>query len=147
MTGLVRTFLSPEGRATRGEWWRAVLVAALFFTVVALVGGWTGWIWPLLAITSDQPLAAGLFNLVGWLPILAVSIRRMRDRELSPGWLAAPVIWSVAAPGVISAADNADALMLGNVLQILGLILSIVVFVQLGLLPSKTPVAEPEATA
>lgn len=142
MTGLARTFFSLEGTATRREWWTVVLIVAVFFVVVAVVGGWTGWIWPFLAVMFEQLLVLALFNLVGWLPILPVSIRRMRDRALSPWWLAAPVVWSLVAPGIISAADLADALIVGNVLQILGMILSIVIFVQLGLLPSK---AAPEA--
>jgi len=138
MTGLARTFFSLEGTATRREWWTVVLLVGVFFVVATLVGAWTGWIWPLFAAMFEQLLVLALFNLVGWLPILAVSVRRLRDRGLSPWWLAAPVVWSVVAPGIISAADLAGALMVGNVLQILGLILSIVIFVQLGVLPSKT---------
>lgn len=147
MTGFARRFVLVEGKASRGEWWTVVLTVAAVFVVVALVGGWTGWIWPLLAAMFDQPLVVGLFNLFWWLPILPVSIRRMRDRALSPRWLAAPVIWSVVAPGVIRAADIADALVLGNVLQILGVILSIVIFVQLGLAPSRSAPESPQTSA
>ncbi|MCR5875236.1 DUF805 domain-containing protein [Phenylobacterium sp. J426] len=143
-----RSFVSLEGVAPRSEWWRVATAIGALYLVVGVIGAWTGWTWTLLAAMADQPLVAGLFNLVWWLPAIPVSIRRLRDRRLQPWWLAAPVVWTFLAPGLVTAADAAGALMVGNVLQILGLILSIVIFVQLAVLPSKaTPSPPPEPAA
>lgn len=147
MRGLMRRFLSVRGVAPRREWWFAYLVTLVINMAVVAAMMAMDALYGLMDVALDRPLVGGLISLVMVLPIVPASVRRMRDRRLSSWWLAAFAAWVVLAPYVVRLADGMDALMIGNVIQIAGVIGSLILFVQLAVLPSKTPPPEPEAAA
>jgi uncharacterized membrane protein YhaH (DUF805 family) len=103
----MRSILSFSGKADRFEWWTVSLVADL----VAQLGLIFGWIVAVSDTWYRVPAAGALFvcaALALWAAI-AVSVRRMNDRERPP-WLLVlalvPVvgwIWLVVECGILPA--------------------------------------------
>ncbi|MGA0606696.1 DUF805 domain-containing protein [Phenylobacterium sp. VNQ135] len=141
MTGPLHTFLSLKGTASRREWWTVAAFCGVLHVTLLVLGFATGLIY--LAVSAWQNwLLLALQNVVLGLLLAPVSIRRLRDRRMSPWWYAVLPAWALAAPHVLRMADDADRLVLGNAIQIAGMLLGLFVMVQLALLPSK---AAPEA--
>ena len=133
MRELLRTFFSVKGRATRREWWIVYLAYALALTPLGLLAlgpgsALTG------AMLSERYLAV-LVGMAMWAPMAPVSIRRMRDRQLSSWVLAGAAGWCLLAP--LAAFQVGQATVFGSVLSLAGFAVGLFVFVQLALLPSK----------
>ena len=141
MTDLSRTLFSLEGTASRRDWWTVAALCAVLHVTLLVLGFATGLVY--VAVSALQSwLLLALPNVVFGLLMAPVSIRRLRDRRMSPWWYAALPVWGLAAPHVVRIADEADRLVLGNIVQIGGMLLGLFVMVQLALLPSKTPEAD-----
>jgi len=141
MTDLSRTLFSLEGTASRRDWWTVAALCAVLHVTLLVLGFATGLVY--VAVSALQSwLLLALPNVVFGLLMAPVSIRRLRDRRMSPWWYAALPVWGLAAPHVVRIADEADRLVLGNIVQIGGMLLGLFVMVQLALLPSKTPQAD-----
>jgi uncharacterized membrane protein YhaH (DUF805 family) len=144
----MRTLFSVHGVAPRREWWFAYLVAVVVNMALGMALMFTDAFYRLMDVAADQPIVGALVTLMMLVLLAPTSVRRMRDRGLSPWWLAVFALWAVLSPFVVRLADDLDALILGNIIQIMGAIGSLILFVQLAVLPSKTPPPpEPAAAA
>jgi len=96
-----------SGRASRSEYWYSFL----FLFLVGLV--WAGLIFSLGAFDFSSPrgmsglatfvmIAGGLFYLAVFIPTLAVSVRRLHDRNMSGWWyLGLMVLSAVPYIGIV----------------------------------------------
>jgi uncharacterized membrane protein YhaH (DUF805 family) len=103
-TVLVEKYVTFSGRASRSDFWWFQLVlflgaiaAILVGTVLAVVfgafsGGGTDFIGPAMTFMF---VPVGLFYLAVLLPVLAVTVRRLHDRNLSGWWYLAFIVLSI----------------------------------------------------
>lgn len=75
-----------EGRATRKEYWMFFLFNILIAIALGLIEGITG-----INSESDESLLGSIYQLIIFLPSLAVSIRRMHDVDKNGWYLFIPV--------------------------------------------------------
>jgi uncharacterized membrane protein YhaH (DUF805 family) len=71
-----------SGRARRREYWIFALINGLIFGVVTFIEG--------RANTSGA--LVGLFQLIIFIPSLAVAVRRMHDSDHSGWWIFLPIV-------------------------------------------------------
>jgi uncharacterized membrane protein YhaH (DUF805 family) len=84
--GGLKKYAVFAGRASRTEYWMFLLVAVLIAFVVGFVDGATA-----AASRSSGGALVGLYQLVMFLPTLAIAVRRMHDVDHSGWWAIVPV--------------------------------------------------------
>ena len=86
-------YVTFSGRATRSEFWWFYLFTVIVGAVASLIDNLIGW--QVVATTTENGTAAVAYN-PGWiqivvvlalfLPMVAVSVRRLHDRDASGWW-------------------------------------------------------------
>lgn len=87
----VKTCLSDyatfSGRASRSEYWFMVLFAVLFQIVVDLLCGFVGYVFgDMSGLISGLTIGMIVSGLFLFLPMLAVTVRRLHDTDHSGWW-------------------------------------------------------------
>ena len=80
---VLRNYVGFSGRARRKEYWMFYLVTLLITIGLVIVDSVTGTINAL----TGWGLLSGLYTLAVLLPSIAVSVRRLHDRDKSGWWL------------------------------------------------------------
>lgn len=81
----LKKYATFAGRATRAEYWKfyfMVVLGMVLFIVLMIVGGFRH----RLAITQIGTIFSAIWLLVTAIPLTAVGVRRLHDRELSGWW-------------------------------------------------------------
>lgn len=126
-----RNYANFRGRSTRREYWFMFLVNAIYTFFMEI------WVFeallhmPLLGKTQDivlilkaiwLPIAvAAVIGLATLIPWISLSIRRLRDADISPWWLLATML----APSVLLSLPISIAPTFGNVCLVVGLALTV----------------------
>jgi uncharacterized membrane protein YhaH (DUF805 family) len=84
-------YVQFSGRAPRAEYW----YFTLFTTLVSLAAGCFDGLW-----FDGSPVLSALTNLVFFLPLLTVAVRRLHDGDRS-GWWSLAVLIPIAGPIVL----------------------------------------------
>ena len=91
-------FFSFRGRINRAKYWLALLILCIGSVVVRLIG------WAFGDAVPFQ-ISAGLFDLAFFVSSIAVSLKRLHDRDRSAWWLPVfylgPVLVAVGAGGLL----------------------------------------------
>ena len=116
-------FVNFTGRARRSEYWYFWLFNTLVATLLALAGG-----------DDDISTASSIYSLVIFLPMLAVTWRRLHDVGKSGALFLIPILCEVAvyiSLAVFVASESAVALIILLLALLATLVLMIVLFVYL----------------
>lgn len=75
-----------SGRATRREYWMFFLFNFIVAFILGFIEGASG-----LFPESDQSVFGGIYNLLVFLPSIAVAVRRAHDTNKSGWWILVPI--------------------------------------------------------
>lgn len=81
----LKKYATFAGRASRAEYWKfylAIILGAVPFIVLALVGGSRH----SMAIIQFGTIVAAIWFFATFIPLIAVGVRRLHDRGLSGWW-------------------------------------------------------------
>jgi uncharacterized membrane protein YhaH (DUF805 family) len=92
--GVLKKYADFEGRARRKEYWMFILFNILILVALSFVTG------------SPRSGLVGLYDLIIFLPSLAVGVRRMHDTNHRGWWLLLPIVNLIFALMAGTPGDN-----------------------------------------
>jgi uncharacterized membrane protein YhaH (DUF805 family) len=116
-------YVDFNGRAQRSEFWWWILGIWLISLVLSFVDstlfGTVETTDTSFSASTDTPILSGIFGLAVLLPNLAVTARRLHDRNLSGWWMLAPygamllaLLMGIMNAGILAAASGLSAFVL-----------------------------------
>ena len=90
---VLKNYVGFSGRARRKEYWMFTLVHLLVLIGLVIVDGVSG----TLDAVTGLGLLSGIYSLAVLIPSLAVSVRRLHDRDKSGWWLLLALIPLIGA--------------------------------------------------
>ncbi|MGQ4274767.1 DUF805 domain-containing protein [Terrihabitans sp. B22-R8] len=118
-------FLSFKGRMARGRYWVTTLLLTVLIVAIVLAASFVPWLMGTTVSDDTLLLVFVVLSLFAVYPLLAISVKRLHDRNKSGWWLAAMYVPPMLAE--ISLGESAES-------NFIGLVFGLWAFIELGFL-------------